>query len=195
MKRSIVLATILLASCGGNEGTRPSTQMLSKNPVSVRGWIADVEGANRGEVQTPETEGARLVQLFQSTSVWIENATFVSGGVAETGAFILLDVPPGNVTVSFNAPGAETAQLVLEDIPGNADVLVPALLLRNGGSRLLQPQAVRVRVPAQVKAPRPTGRYARVAGVPVPIVEVPLRALNDRRDYPERGVRPLAIVR
>lgn len=192
-----VLVTIIgfALACGGGDASRPSTQQLAKNPISVRGWIADVEGANKGEVQTPETEGARLMQTFQSTNIWIENVEFVSGGVSETGAFILLDVPPGNVTVSFNAPGAERATLTLENIPGNADVMVPALLLRNGGSRPLQPDNIRVRVPARIDQPRQTGEFARVAGVQVPIVEAPLRMFSDRREYPERGVRPLAVVR
>lgn len=195
MKRLLIAIAGFALACGGGDSSRPSINQIAKNPISVRGWIADVEGANKGEVQTPETEGARLVELFQATNIWIENVDFVSGGVAETGAFILLDVPPGNVTVSFNAPGAERATLALENIPGNADVMVPALLLRNGESRVLQPDNIRVRVPANIDQARQTGKFARVAGVEVPIVEAPLRMFSDRRDYPERGVRPLAIVK
>ena len=194
MKRLITLSILILVGCGGEQA--PSLrQQLSKEPLSVRGWIADIEGAARGDVQTPETESARLVQTFQATNIWIDGVTFVSGGVAETGAFILLDVPPGNVTVSFNAPGAEDAKLVLQNIPGNADVFVPALMLRRGASTTLQPEGIRVRVPARIDQPRDTGRKAVVAGVEVPVFEYPLSAFDDRRDYPERGVRPLAIVK
>ena len=194
MKRMITLSILALVACGGGE--TPSTrQQLSKNPLSVRGWIADIERASRGDIQTPETEGARLLQTFQATNIWIDGVTFVSGGVAETGAFILLDVPPGNVTISFNAPGAEDARLVLQDVPGNADVFVPALMLKRGGSTTLQPEGIRVRIPASVDKPRDTGRKAIVAGVTVPIFEAPFSAFGDRRDYPERGVRPLAIVK
>lgn len=194
MKRLLALSLLVVLSCSGGE-QKPASQPMSKNPISVRGWIADVEGADRGAVRTPETEGARLIQQFQATSVWVEGAEFVSGGVAETGAFLLLDVPPGNVTISFNAPGAEDAKLVLRNIPGNADVLVPALLLKRGGATLLQPDGVTVRVPARIDQPRATGKQAVVAGVPVPIVDTPIAAFNDRRDYPERGLRPLATVR
>ncbi|HUP50080.1 MAG TPA: hypothetical protein VNA04_14945 [Thermoanaerobaculia bacterium] len=190
--RRLIPLLLALAACGGGE--QPA-QPLSRTPVSVRGWIADVEGAPTGELQTPETEGARLAELFQATSMWIEDAPYVSGGVAPNGAFILLDVPPGDVTISFSAPGAEDAQLTLQNIPGNADLLIPAVLLTRGGSKLLQPDQVVVRVPARVPAPRRTGQVATVAGVPLPVIEAPLGDFTDRRDYPERGIRPLAIVR
>lgn len=193
MKRLITLSLILTA-CGGGEPS-PARPRLAKEPLSVRGWIADVEGASKGAVTTAETESARLIQQFQATNIWIDGNNFVSGGVAETGAFILLDVPPGNVTVSFNAPGAEDAKLVLRDLPGNADVFVPALMLKRGGSASLQPEGIRVRIPARVDKPRDTGRKAIVAGVAVPVWEAPYSAFGDRREYPERGMRPLAIVK
>lgn len=192
MRRFIIPFLLLGLGCGGSE---PAVGRPSKQPVSVRGWIADVEGADKGEIQTPETEGARLVQLFQSTNLWIEGVSYVSGGVAETGAFILLDVPPGNVNITFNAPGAANAVLRLENIPGNADVLVPAMLLQPDGARLLQPDGVVVRVPANIDQPRPTGKTARVAGVTVPVIEAPIGDFNDRRDYPDRGLQPVAIVK
>ena len=191
MRRLLIPLLLTLIACGSEApANRPA-----KQPVSVRGWIADVEGADKGEIQTPETEGARLVQLFQSTTLWIDGVNYVSGGVAETGAFILLDVPPGNVNISFNAPGAETAVLTLENIPGNADVLIPALLLKRGGAALLEPDGVVVRIPAGVDQPRPTGQTATIAGVKVPIIEAPIRDFEDRRDYPERGLQPVAIVK
>ncbi|HEU4522165.1 MAG TPA: hypothetical protein VFT12_09195 [Thermoanaerobaculia bacterium] len=193
MKGFVVPLLLILIACGGSsEGpaNRPA-----KQPLSVRGWIADIEGADKGEIQTPETEGARLVQLFQSTNVWVEGNSFVSGGVAETGAFILLDVPPGDVTISFDAPGAPNARITLQNIPGNADVMIPAVLLKPGGATLLQPEGVVVRVPTNTSQPRATGQKAMVAGVEVPIIEAPISAFQDRRDYPERGIRPVAIVK
>lgn len=185
MRHLPALATILLVACGGgDESTRP---MLSKEPVSVRGWIADVEGGGAGAEKTPETELHRLTQLYQSTQIWVENVPFVSGGVAENGAFILLDVPPGKVTISFDAPGAQGAQLVLENIPGNADVFVPAVLLRKGGVSLLDPKNIVVRVPARVEKSEPTGAKALVAGQPVAVLRAPYAQFNDRRDYPDPG--------
>src|SRR5688572_13305964 len=156
MKRLITLSILILFACGEGESP-PIRQQLSKNPLSVRGWIADIEGAARGGIQTPKTEGARLLQTFQATNIWIDGVSFVSGGVAETGAFILLDVPPGNVTISFNTPGAETARLTLQNIPGSADVIIPGVLLKPNGSTIPNPAGIRVRVPRRIDTPRPTG--------------------------------------
>lgn len=192
MTRFLVLA-LFLAACSSET---PTGSKLSKQPVSIRGWVADVDRpGTEGDFKTVETEAARRLALFQQTSVWIEGAPYVSGGFAETGSFLLLDVAPGNITISFNAPGAETAQLVLQNVPGNADIVIPALLLQPNGSRLLQPQDVKVRVPG--KTNRPTGQHVIIAGQKIPIVEVPLSAMTDRRDYPDPGGqwRPVAVVR
>lgn len=194
MKPLIPLLILAVAACGGGESRRPLDGM-SKTPVSVRGWIADVKGGGAGGLQTPETEAARLNELFAATSIWIEGAPFVSGGVAPNGAFILLDVPPGDATISFQVPGAPGAKLALQNIPGNADVLIPAVQLEPGGATLLQPDDVIVRIPSAVDAPRPTSERATVQGRTVPVVEAPLSTFNDRRDFPARGLQPLATYR
>ena len=148
MKRAAILVSIaFLAACGGSEKPAPNT-IVSKEPVSVRGWIDDVEGSKRSE--TLELETARRTQLFQGTNIWVDGADYVTGGVAENGAFILLDVPPGNATIPFAAPGAETAKLILQDIPGNADVFVPYLVLQKDGAHVVKPEAIKVRIGAPV---------------------------------------------
>jgi len=185
---------LVIAACGPSE---PAGPPLSKEPISVRGWIVDVEGGANAPFQTVETEAFRKTQLFQTMNVWVDNAPYVSGGVAETGAFLLLDVPPGNVTIVFSAPGAPAAKLVLQNIPGNGDVFVPAILLRRDSVALLDPKSVKVRIAATVDHAKPTGAMASVAGVPVPIMTTPMREMSDRHDYPVRpaAARPLGVVR
>jgi len=197
VKRLLILVVIAMA-CGGDEKSS-NIRPMGREPVSVRGWIADVEGAASSDYKTVETEAARRVLLFQNTNVYVENAPYVSGGVVETGAFMLLDVPPGNVTITFQAPApAESAKLVLQNIPGNADVLIPGLILKKDGVALADPDKVVIRIPTDAKTPRRTTRTAIVAGVQVPIVETPLNAMSDRHNYPDApvlGQMPVATVK
>jgi hypothetical protein len=189
-----LLALLLLfafVACKEQEGGsfRPPS-----NPVSVRGWIYDVKGAQRGE--TVEMELARRSQLFLSSSVWVENGDYASGGIAENGAFVILDVPPNNPILGFNAPGAETAKVVMQNVPPFADIFIPDLVLENGGATVLDPKKIVVRLAGSVSKPTPTGKTATIAGYTVPIIEVPTAEMIDRRDYPPvPGFRPVATVK
>lgn len=194
MRRLLIPIVLLaLAACGGSEEGRGSFRPPSE-PVSVRGWILDVKGAQRAE--TIEMEIARRTQLFMSSSVWVENGDYASGGIAENGAFVILDVPPGGPIIGFNAPGAETAKVVMQNVPPLADVFIPDLILQNGGATVLDPKKILVRLAGNVSKPTPTGRTATVAGYTVPVMEVPMSQMIDRRDYPQvPGFRPVATVR
>jgi hypothetical protein len=192
LRRGLALALLVLVSCSGKD--EQAAYNITSNPVSVRGWITDVAGAEKAE--TIEQELARRTQLFQQSSLWVEGSQFASGGIAENGSFIVLDVPPGNPTIGFNAPGSENARIVMQGIPPNADVLIPNVILEKGGAKVLDPKAIVVRVVGEVDKPRPTGKTATVAGYTVPIIEAPLVSFNDRRDYPNPGgFRPVAIVK
>jgi hypothetical protein len=185
---------LLLAACGPSEQSGPG---LSKEPISVRGWIEDVEGGENGAYKTAETEAFRKSQMYQTMNVWVDNAPFVSGGIAENGTFLLLDVPPGNVTVIFSTAGAPMAKLVLQKIPGNADVFVPAILLKHDSVALLDPKGVQVRLAGSVDRAQPTGIVASVAGLAVPVMKTPIKEMINRHDFPVRpaAARPLGIVR
>jgi hypothetical protein len=191
--RHAALSFLLFSAAACIEKPSDATP-LSKEPVSVRGWIADVDGAGRSDV--PQVEAARRLQLFQQTYVAVEKAPYISGGIAENGAFVLLDVPPGDVNVVFTAPGAPAARLVLHNIPGNADVVVPGILLRRDSVQLLQPKQIVVRVADSAPAARVT---ATVAGIAVPVRNVPVAQMSDRRDLPTppsyAGGTALAVVK
>ena len=194
MRRPLfALLTIVLAACGGKTSEN-SVYNLSREPVSVRGWILDVKGAQHSDIM--DVEIARRTQLFQSSTVWVEKTEFASGGIAENGGFIILDVPPMNATIGFNAPGAETAKIVLEGVPGTADVFIPDLVLEPNGATVLDPKKILVRLPAKVDKPTPSGKTAKVGSYTVPIILTPLGQMIDRRDYPSpAGFRPVATVK
>ncbi|HET7435467.1 MAG TPA: hypothetical protein VFN10_12235 [Thermoanaerobaculia bacterium] len=191
-RRAFFAALVVLAF--GCQQSADSPHALSRDPISVRGWIHDVAGAKMA--QTAEMEIARRTEIFTQTSVWVEGSQYASGGVAENGAFIILDVPPIQSTVGFQAPGADNARLVLQDVPGNCDVFIPDVVLKAGGATVLDPTKIQVRLPASVDKRHATGKYATIAGVKVPIVETPLNEMVDRRDYPSPGgFRPVAVVK
>jgi hypothetical protein len=195
MKRFAFLVTLAaLALLGCKEASSDSPHALSREPVSVRGWVEDVDGAEHNPI--PDLEIVRRQGQFAQTSVYVEGNQFASGGVAENGAFIVLDVPPPGATLTFQAPGVEGAQLILQNVPGTADVFVPGLFLRNGGVRVADPKLIQVRLPASIDKAKATGTFAIVAGHRVPVVATPLREMTDRRDYPNPGgFRPVATVR
>lgn len=181
--RRLALLLMLVSACGGGE--KKAGQQLSKQPASVRGWIASIEGATEASYQTVETQMAKRLETFRETTVWVENAPFVSGGVAETGAFLMLDVPPGDVTITFTAPGIPAARLELRNIPGSADIVIPALIINRDGSIAVgRPEDIRVRVGVKSDQERVTQQTMTVAGQNVPVREVPLAKLMDRRDFP-----------
>jgi hypothetical protein len=193
-KRTILVALLIAIGCGGGDEKARGPQ-LSRTPVSVRGWIADIERIEDPTTfKTVDTEIARRSEVFQNTNMWVEGVPFVSGGISETGAFVLLDVPPGDVTISFATVGAENAKLVLKNIPGNSDVMIPGLLLTKTGSKLTQPENVKIRMAGSVQ--RPTGKMGSVNGVNIPIIEVPLKTMMDRRDYPEvASMAPVPVAK
>jgi hypothetical protein len=193
LKVAAALVSLAFAACGG-ETKDKSVYSLSRDPISVRGWVLDVKGSQHA--QAPEMEIARRTQVFQATTVWVENTEFASGGVAENGAFIVLDVPPLKATLGFNAPGAQTAKLALEGVPGTADVFIPDVILEPNGATVLDPKKILIRLPSDVAKPTPSGKTAKVAGYTVPIINTPIGQMIDRRDYPNPGgFRPVATVR
>lgn len=196
MRHLAPLALLLLAAaCGGPE---PGTPVVSKDPISVRGWILDVDQGESSTYKTVETEAARKAALYQSTNIWVDKAPYVSGGVAPTGGFLLLDVPPGTAVIELTPPDSPTARLRMENIPGNADVFLPALIIRKDQVVLADPKAVKVRVAVRVDKATPSGAFATIGGQRIPIINTPIAEMTDRHDYPtppSGGAAPLATVK
>ncbi len=176
-----LLSALCVLACSNEKHAAP----VSKDPVSVRGWIADVDtGAPNDRYRTVETESARRTAAFQAMNVWVEGAAYASGGVAENGSFIFLDVPPGKTAIGFSTTGVPQAMLTLENVPPNADIFVPGLVLTPKGITVADPKAIRVRIAAKVAKPAPAGLTARIAGNDVPVMNVPINSMIDRHDYP-----------
>lgn len=179
----MVLLVAFSLSCSEPKATGPQ---MSRTPASIRGWIRDIE--------TPETEFYRLtkstagagqfrIEQFRATTVYVENAPFASGGVAENGSFIILDVPPGTNRILFSSPGVPSAAIELQDVPPNADVLLPSVNVTKTGATLVDPRAVVVRVPDKIAGDQ-IFKPLLVQGQAIPVRKVPVSELIDRRDYP-----------
>ncbi len=189
----------LLTACSENS-SGPSATSPGRYPVSIRGWISDIDTGQPSVYQVTTLRNARLIELLQQTNVSIEKAPYASGGIGETGAFVVLDAPSGRAEMLFQAPGIDGAKLVLSNIPPNADVLLPRLVISPSGVVVTKPESLRVRVPgSSANAPRRMlPQKAMIGPHSVDIWEVPLRELEDRRDYPTAASEnnaPLAIVK
>lgn len=181
--RFLILATALVAACG----EQPSgTPRISREPVSIRGWISDAVTGPRPTYQVLTGDVQRKMLLFQQTNVSIEGAPFASGGVAENGAFIVLDVPPGDVTLTFSAPGIPSTGLQLRGVPPNADVYLDEIVLTPSEVQLIQPEKVLVRVPGESSQEKQEeiASSTFTGARRLRVVRVPLREMTDRRDYP-----------
>ncbi len=182
-------------------GEEPKGPRLSREPVSVRGWVGELDaGHDLFSTLEPNTANAmRKATLLGQATISVENSPFSSGGIGENGSFIILDVPPGNVTIVFQVPGIDESKLTLENLPGNSDVLLPALHVGKTTTALLHAKDAIVRVPSDEKKRRPLPNVnVKASGQPIPAFAVPMEELEDRREYPEppNGLpKVLGIVR
>ncbi|MGK2857641.1 MAG: hypothetical protein ACSLFQ_10590 [Thermoanaerobaculia bacterium] len=186
---SIVLG-LFLAGCSAP--SEDASTGPGKAPVSVRGWIADVELPQNDMlmVTDPLVAVQKKYAMFRDTAISVEDVDYVSGGMAETGAFIMLDVPPGDSIINFQPPGLPDAQLKLRQIPGNGDVLLPGLLIRGTTVVLKNPEDAMVRLPGRGTERKRLDVLAFVGDQAIAVWEVPLGELGDRREYPTPTTKP-----
>jgi len=184
--RILLPLLVLMAAC--SESAKPSGNRPSKTPVSVRGWFARVDTPISGEklaVTAVEIEQARLEAIFSESNVSVDNINYATGGMQTNGAFIVLDVPPGDAQLDFVFPGIPTSlKLTMKGIPPKADVFLPSLGVSSEGIRFLEPERVQIRVLSADNSKKMTGASATINGVSFPIEEVPREELAKRREYP-----------
>ncbi len=179
---SALALVLALTGCEPRE-TGPD---VSRTPASIRGWVGDIE-LPPGEMyrlmeQTTGVNQLKL-QILQDTTLSVEGQV-ASGGMAENGSFIILDVAPGPVTVIFSAPGLPENMLRIEGVPGNADILLPGVELTLAGPKI-DATRVQARIPEERGRPTPIPPPIRVLGQEVPVRAATLTELSDRRDYPD----------
>ena len=164
---------------------------MKKNPISIRGWIAGIDTGTPppGDVFAVTSPDLKISpyqsQLFQETNLSIEGVAYASGGVSDNGSFVVLDAPPGDVVLNFQAPGISLVQLRMANIPPNADLLIPAIQLHPDRVEILDPEGIAIRVPAPPRGERKQLDEKAIVGEHEVVVwQVPLRDMMDRRDWP-----------
>lgn len=188
----LALVSLALVACGdGRSLEKAGRGSFKKGPISIRGWFSEIDVGQQQRKDTvfsvtqPGTRvSSYLSNLLKETNISVRDVPYASGGVAEDGSFVILDSPPGRIVIDMQAPGISLVPLVLENIPPNADVLIPSLKLTPERVVLLEPERVLVRVPTRTKERKKAAQQAIVGGVRVDVWEVPLREMMDRRDWP-----------
>src|SRR5687767_6878361 len=91
------LIALGLALCLAACQSEPTGPLISKTPVSIRGWLTAPSAGDSSVLHltdTASTVDAHRARVFEQTSVSVEGFPFASGGMAASGSFIILDVPP-----------------------------------------------------------------------------------------------------
>jgi hypothetical protein len=160
----------------------------------VRGWIGDIELTGETYAAVGKVDEAlRRMEMLGGANIYLENVPMASGGLQQDGSFMVLDVPPGNSRVIFQIPGVADSVMTLENVPPNADVLIPSLKVGGGKAMAIDAAKIQVRLPAKER--KQTNIVMKVSGQSATAVEVPVSELGDRRDYPTpEGHKPVMVV-
>jgi hypothetical protein len=181
---ALAAAFLIVSACQRQEYATPK---VSSTPASIRGWLVPAENSDQSLMyvtDTANTADARQVRVFEQTALSVEGAPFASGGIGGNGAFIILDVPHGDVVINFQPPDGMDAQLTLTGVPPNADILLPGLKYNGTQVEPIDPSRIVVRIPARIASKRPVAGNVIVGGHKVQVFETPLSELVDRRDFP-----------
>ncbi len=171
---------VLVAGCG-----EPQSR-ITQGPASVRGWIIGIEGLNEG----PDSVGivGRHYNPYPDTNVYVPNVKFASGGLQSDGTFVILDIPHGDATLVFQAPGIDEAPMQIRNLPPNAELYAPGVRITRQGAILSDPSRAVVRIPVKENAPpREIPSTTLVNGKRIRTTEVYFKQMGDRMNYPQPG--------
>lgn len=166
--------------------------------MSVRGWLGDIVTTGESYVTVGKVDAAMMrAETLRNASVYVEGVRQASGGLSEWGSFIILDVPPGKSKIVFQIPGVGDAALQLDQVPSNADVLIPSIRVEAGRASVPDASKIVVRVPGKER--KEGVGAAIIGGQKVAVRQVLVSDLEDRRDFPvpstEAAPKPIAIVK
>jgi len=184
---SIVLLGLggLLTSCG-----EPRHSNVVNKPASIRGWINEIEKTlPPGVDPSVVMQGQTLEDYLRDANVYLKGTVKVTGGLMN-GAFVMLDIPSGDETIVFQAPGIDESAMTIKGIPPTADVVLSGVNVTKHGAKLADPSKAVIRIAAKVDEIREIPSTTTIDGVKIRTVEVPLRLMGDRMNYIERGAFP-----
>lgn len=180
----LLVLAFVIGSC-----EEPRSQIVN-HPVSIRGWIADVERTiPPGVSPNVIIQGNTLEDYIQQSNVYLKGGKLITGGLMN-GSFIMMDVPPGDATIVFQAPGIYQSPMTIHGIPPAADVVLSGVDITKHGTKLDDPSKALVRIAAKIDKMREIPSTTTINGVKIRTVEVPLVKMGDRMNYIERGAFP-----
>lgn len=183
----LLLIVLLVIACGG-EGKAP--RRPAQDPVSIRGWILDIEGVpSDAPDQVFPSLNRSPIQYILDANVYIPDQQFVSGTI-ENGSFVMLDVANGDVTIMFQAAGIADSPMKVKGVPPSADLVLPGIVIGKERTYLVDPTKAMVRIPSNVAEVEEIPSTTFVNGDKVPTFSIPIKKMGDRMNTMERGMWP-----
>jgi len=184
---SLLLTVCVIAACGEGE---KSPRRPAQDPVSIRGWILDIEGipSDSPDLVFPSLNRSPIQYVLEANA-YIPDQQFVSGTI-ENGSFVMLDVANGDVTIMFQAAGIADSAMKIKGVPPSADLVLPGIVIGKERTYLIDPTKAMVRIPSNVAEVEEIPSTTFVNGDKVPTFNIPIKKMGDRMNTMERGMWP-----
>ena len=183
----LVTAVLVVSSCGGGETT---TRRPAQNPISIRGWIMDIEGtpSDIPDVAFPAINRAPI-QYILDANVYVPDQQYVSGTI-ENGSFVMLDVANGDATIMFQAAGIADSPMRVKGVPPSADLVLPGIVIGKEISYVADSRRAMVRIPSNVAEVEEVPSTTFVNDEKISTYNIPIKKMGDRMNAMERGMWP-----